>query len=104
MKSIKKLCSVERDRVTAAEICIDEMLTIMDRHGERGSLYSTLRTSCPPDGIVGDMFAGSGAAGEAAMHAGRRYAGCEIDVDMAQKANDRLAGMLHFPVGEGKVT
>lgn len=53
-----------------------------------------IRTSCPPDGIVGDMFAGSGAAGEAAMRAGRRYAGCEIDVDMAQKANDRLAAIL----------
>lgn len=44
MKSIKKLSSAERDRVTAAEICIDEMLTIMDRHGERGTLYSTLRS------------------------------------------------------------
>lgn len=53
-----------------------------------------IRTSCPADGIVGDMFAGSGAAGEAAMRAGRRYAGCEIDADMAQKANDRLASLL----------
>lgn len=53
-----------------------------------------IRTSCPPDGIVGDLFAGSGAAGEAAMRAGRRYAGCEIDIEMAQKANDRLAGVL----------
>jgi hypothetical protein len=38
-----KLCSVERDRMTAAEICIDELLTIMDRHIERGPLYNTLR-------------------------------------------------------------
>jgi hypothetical protein len=29
---IDRLCSVERDRVTAAEICLDELLTIMDRH------------------------------------------------------------------------
>jgi hypothetical protein len=43
MKSMSKLCSVERDRVTAAEICIDECLTIMDRHGERGELYSRLK-------------------------------------------------------------
>lgn len=28
---IKQLSSVERDRATAAEICIDELLTIMDR-------------------------------------------------------------------------
>lgn len=38
----KTLCSVERDRMTAAEICIDEILTIMDRHGEEGLLYETL--------------------------------------------------------------
>lgn len=55
-----------------------------------------IRTSCPPEGIVGDLFAGSGAAGEAAMWAGRRYAGCEIDPDMARKANDRLAAT--FPL------
>lgn len=32
-KAIGKLCSVEMDRLTAAEICMDECLTIMDRHG-----------------------------------------------------------------------
>lgn len=53
-----------------------------------------IRTSCPPDGIVGDLFAGSGSAGEAAMRAGRRYAGCEIDIEMAALANDRLASIL----------
>ena len=53
-----------------------------------------IRTSCPPDGIVGDLFAGSGAAGEAAMRAGRRYAGCDIDPEMAAKANNRLAALL----------
>lgn len=53
-----------------------------------------IRTSCPPAGIVGDLFAGSGAAGEAAMRTGRRYAGCEIDGDMARKANDRLSEIL----------
>jgi len=57
-----------------------------------------IRTSCPPDGIVGDLFAGSGAAGEAAMRAGRRYAGCEIDIEMAEKANARLSSIL--PIGE----
>ncbi len=56
-----------------------------------------IRTSCPPDGIVGDLFAGSGAAGEAAMRAGRRYAGCEIDPAMVLKANDRLGQLL--PLG-----
>lgn len=53
-----------------------------------------IRTSCPPDGLVGDLFAGSGSAGEAAIRAGRRYVGCEIDPVMAQKARDRLSAML----------
>lgn len=29
----QRLCNAERDRVTSAEICVDEVLTIMDRHG-----------------------------------------------------------------------
>jgi site-specific DNA-methyltransferase (adenine-specific) len=55
-----------------------------------------IRTSCPLGGLVGDMFAGSGAAGEAAMRAGRRYVGTEIDPAMAEKANDRLSCLLPF--------
>lgn len=50
-----------------------------------------IRTSCPPNGLVGDFFAGSGAAGEAAHRAGRRYVGCEIDADMAERARALLA-------------
>lgn len=53
-----------------------------------------IRTSCPEGGIVGDLFAGSGAAALAAGRSGRRYAGCEIDPDMARKANERLEGAL----------
>jgi site-specific DNA-methyltransferase (adenine-specific) len=55
-----------------------------------------IRTSCPPDGLVGDWFAGSGSAGEACRHTGRRYIGCEIDPAMARRASDRLAQMLPF--------
>lgn len=57
-------------------------------------LETLIRTSCPPDGVVGDMFAGSGAAGEAASNTGRRYVGCEIDPEMAQKARERIASKL----------
>ena len=53
-----------------------------------------IRTSCPVEGLVGDVFAGSGAGGEAAMRAGRRYVGTEIDPAMAEKARDRLASIL----------
>lgn len=53
-----------------------------------------IRTSCPPNGTVGDMFAGSGSGGEAAMRAGRNYIGFEIDLAMAKKASDRLGEIL----------
>lgn len=53
-----------------------------------------IRTSCPPSGLVGDFFAGSGAAGEACQMTGRHYVGAEIDPDMAAKAQTRLAGNL----------
>jgi DNA modification methylase len=50
-----------------------------------------IRTSCPPGGLVGDFFAGSGAVGEAAALSGRNYIGCEIDPRMAAKARARVA-------------
>lgn len=53
-----------------------------------------IRTSCPPGAVMGDMFAGSGAAGEAARNAGRGYVGFEIDPLMAEKARGRLASKL----------
>lgn len=60
-----------------------------------------IKTSCPPGGLVGDFFAGSGAAGEAAHLCGRNYVGPEKDPKMAQKARDRLAALL--PMGfDGK--
>lgn len=59
-----------------------------------GLLQILIRTSCPPGGVVGDMFAGSGAAGEACAQAGRNYVGSEIDPAMAEKARNRLAGNL----------
>ena len=59
-----------------------------------------IRTSCPQGGLVGDWFAGSGAAGEACRLSGRRYLGCEIDPAMADKARARLVTILPFPAGE----
>lgn len=59
-----------------------------------GLLGILIRTSCPPGGLVGDFFAGSGAAGEAAAQAGRRYLGAEIDPEMAAKACERLGSSL----------
>lgn len=64
-----------------------------------GLLDVLIRTSCPPRGLVGDWFAGSGAAGEACQLTDRRYIGCEIDAGMAQRARDRLAALLPFGAG-----
>jgi site-specific DNA-methyltransferase (adenine-specific) len=59
-----------------------------------GLIEILVRTSCPPGGLVGDWFAGSVAAGIAAQQLGRRYIGCEIDEEMAEKAKERLSGLL----------
>ncbi|HMO31013.1 site-specific DNA-methyltransferase [Enterovirga sp.] len=58
-----------------------------------------IRTSCPPGGLVGDWFAGSGSAGEACRLSGRRYLGCEIDAGMAERARARIASVLPFHHG-----
>ena len=53
-----------------------------------------IKASCPPGGLVGDLFAGSGAGGEASAVTGRRYVGCEIDAEKASRARRRLASSL----------
>ena len=53
-----------------------------------------IRTSCPSNGTVCDLFAGSGAGAEAARRAGRNYVGFEIDAEMASKARNRLMWSL----------
>jgi site-specific DNA-methyltransferase (adenine-specific) len=67
-----------------------------------GLIEILIRTSCPPGGLVGDWFAGSGAAGEACRLTGRRYLGCEIDADMADRARARIASVLPFAEGTRK--
>jgi site-specific DNA-methyltransferase (adenine-specific) len=58
-----------------------------------------IRTSCPQGGLVGDWFAGSGAAGEACRLSGRHYLGCETDAAMAERARSRIAAVLPFHGG-----
>ena len=45
-----------------------------------------VRYSCPPGGLVLDPFAGSGSTGEAALRAGRKFLGFELDPNYAQRA------------------
>jgi site-specific DNA-methyltransferase (adenine-specific) len=49
-----------------------------------------LRTSCPPGGLVGDFFAGSGAVAEACIATGRNYFGAEIDPVYYEGSTRRL--------------
>ncbi|MBB4020191.1 site-specific DNA-methyltransferase (adenine-specific) [Chelatococcus caeni] len=65
-----------------------------------GLIEILIRTSCPEGGLVGDWFAGSGAAGEACRFSGRRYLGCELDPVMARKAADRIAALLPLATGD----
>jgi len=53
-----------------------------------------IRSSCPEGGLVGDWFAGSGAAGEACRLSGRHYIGCELDANMAALARAHIAAVL----------
>lgn len=55
-----------------------------------------VRTSCQPDGLVGDFFAGSGALAEACELTGRRYVGCDTDAAMVEMARRRS---LFMPQG-----
>lgn len=64
-----------------------------------GLIEILIRASCPQRGLVGDWFAGSGAAGEACRLAGRHYLGCEIDAGMAERSRVRIASVLPFTEG-----
>lgn len=53
-----------------------------------------IQTSCPPGGLVGDFFAGSGSAAEACIMTGRRYVGAELKQEFHERASKRLQGHL----------
>lgn len=58
-----------------------------------------VKTSCPVGGLVGDFFAGSGAAAEACALTGKNYVGAEIDPNMAERARARLSQNLFTSFG-----
>ncbi|MEA4862690.1 MAG: DNA methyltransferase [Victivallaceae bacterium] len=53
-----------------------------------------ITTSCPPDGLVLDPFAGSASTGEAAIQTGRRAILIERDERIAESAARRLSNIL----------
>lgn len=64
-----------------------------------GILDPLIRYSCPPGGLVLDMFAGSGSTLEAARGCGRRAIGIEGDEAQLERAARRLSqGVLAFEV------
>jgi site-specific DNA-methyltransferase (adenine-specific) len=62
-------------------------------------LASLIRASCPPGGVVGDWFAGSGSFGEACRLSRRRHLGCEIDLETDESARSRIAAAPPFHDG-----
>lgn len=99
-----KIGSAEYRSVDGGPRLMRSVIPMQSMHGR--AIHSTekpsylaeilIRTSCPPGGVVGDFFAGSGAAGEAANYAGRHYVGAEYDKDYASAASARLAALLPF--------
>lgn len=64
-----------------------------------GILSPLIEYSCPPGGLVLDLFAGSGSTLEAARQAGRRAVGIERDEAQIEKAANRLSqGVLALEV------
>lgn len=62
-----------------------------------GILDPLIRYSCPPGGLVLDLFAGSGSTLEAARQCGRRAIGIEGEEQQIEKAANRLSqGVLDF--------
>ena len=60
-------------------------------------LEPIIQYSCPPDGVVADLFAGSGSTLVAAKRLGRKAIGVEADEKYAEKAAARLTqGALAF--------
>lgn len=58
------------------------------------SLFETLLSMGTPQGLVFDAFAGSGAAGVAAIQSGCRYLGAEVQPHYVRMANRSLATAL----------
>ena len=53
-------------------------------------LYKIIDSSCPKNGVVADLFCGSGTTCVAAKELGRRYIGCDISEKAIKIANNRL--------------
>jgi DNA modification methylase len=51
-----------------------------------------VRTFCPPDGLVGDCFSGSGTTGGVALRWGRRTISCDVRQSQVDLTLRRLGG------------
>lgn len=55
---------------------------------------------CPPNGIVLDMFLGSGTTAYVAQRLGRRWIGCDINAEYVEIARERLSEPYSLPLFE----
>lgn len=56
-----------------------------------------------PPGALGDPFMGSGSCAEAALRAGRRFIGCEIDETYFERARARVEAVWHEIESQGRL-
>ena len=59
-------------------------------HKNLKSYYKIIDSSCHKNGVVADLFCGSGTTCVAAKELGRRYIGCDISEKAIKIANNRL--------------
>jgi hypothetical protein len=60
-----------------------------------------IRTFCPPGGLVGDCFAGSGTTLAVAVACGRRAVGCDLRASQVELTRRRLLG-VQLPLWSGE--
>ena len=61
-----------------------------------------VKASCPPDGVVLDLFMGSGTTAIAAKRCGRSFVGFELNPDYCAIIDERLAALDLPPVVKKK--
>jgi site-specific DNA-methyltransferase (adenine-specific) len=81
MKSVWRMTAPGKTEKVQGKHPTQKPLALLDR---------IVAASCPPDGLILDPFNGSGTTGVAAIRAGHRYVGIELDPQYVELTKKRL--------------